>query len=361
MKLDVLYNFSCQPILSEEEEVSQSFIVGISNQPFYTHNSVKEMIRAQDPSTMISDKRGDPIFPMGLMYTTNGEKIPYVYDSGSSMTSILLGTDGLAFLTAPVDSGEQEWQRVRGVGGHIGVRLVYILVPLTDGTMAKIKAQVIENTLQSQTRNLGRLAEMLAREAKSAGLMEEGEIIQCPEYGSKAALMLGRSHAHLAPKPIFTMSNGLTLYAGCIDGPRAQGSQRTLCVGGSLLEKGCQEKFSNLWMSITQPDVIKNVIVEGSKARAGMWGCQWQDLSLTMDDDAMQIFSEQPDIANMVVHGSNKILGNASQYSRNVADIIAEAEQYSLTGDMPNSLVLKRNRHIQESQNFLLQHGLEER
>lgn len=362
--LGISYNFSCQTVPLEESDISQHFMA--TAQPYYTHNSVREMIHAQGPSVVISDKKGSPIFPMGLMYTKDKEVVPYVYDSGASLTSILVGTDGIAFPTAPVDSGEQEWQVVRGIGGCVPVRMVYILVPLVNGMMTKIKAQVVENTLQNQTMNLNKLAAILSRQAKADGFMEEYEEIQCPEYGSKAALMLGRSHEHLAPKPVYTADNGLTLYAGCIEGPKGSDgggeNARTLCMGGSLLEGGYEEKFSNLWMSIKQPDVIKNVIVEGSKVRAGEWGCQWQDLNYTLDEEAMQIFSKQPDICNIIVHGANRILGSASQFSKNVSDLILDARNYSLSGgEYTNTMVRRRRDQIQENQNFLLQHGLEER
>ena len=362
-------SFTCQAILQEEEEISQSFLLtrGLFNTdgPTFSHSSVKEMIKAQNPEVIISDRKGSPIFPMGLMQTEGGV-VPYIYDSGSSMTSILAGTEGIAFPTAPVDPGEQEWQQVRGIGGKIGARMVYILVPLIDGSMTKIKALVVENTLQSQTKNLKALSQMLAKQAKEQGYMGAEEEIQLPEYGSKAALMIGRSHEHLAPKPIFTASNGLKLYAGCIEGPRSSGktrkSQRTLIIGGSLLDESFEEKFSNLWMCIKQPDVVKNVIVEGSKVRCGEWGYQWQDLSLTMDDEAMEMFANQPDMVNMIVHGGNRILGSTSQYTRNVSDIIAEARHYNLTsGETPNFVIQSRRDKIEQCQSYLLQLGLEER
>ena len=361
---EINLGYPCQPIMQEEQEIHQHFMTAI--EPLYTHNSVKEMMRAQDPNTLINDKKGAPIFPMGLMYTKDKEVVPYVYDSGASLTSILLGTDGIAFPTAPVDPGEQEWQRVRGIGGVTGVRMVYILVPLVDGSLTKIKAQIVENTLQCQTKNLRNLAAKLTREAIADGAMSESEEIQYPEYGSKAALMLGRSHQHLAPKAVYIAENGLTLYAGCIDGPRREygdkQNQRTLCIGGSLLDEDCEEKFANLWMTIKQPDVIKNVIVEGSQVRSGEWGYHWQDLALTLNEEAMQIFAKQPDIINTIVHGGNRILGSSSQLARNVSELILEAEDYSLSGGgYPNSVVKKMRRDVEENQNFLLQHGLEER
>ena len=133
--------------------------------------------------------------------------------------------------------------------------MVYILVPLIDGSVAKIKAQIVDNTLECQTKNLPQLAEMLQARAKSEGYMDQEEEIQVPQFGSKAVLMLGRSHQHLAPKPVYSTPEGLTLYSGCIDGPGAwkfgsmKGGQRTLCLGGSLLK---EEKKKTLSKDIDQ-------------------------------------------------------------------------------------------------------------
>ena len=363
--LGLAYNFHSQPILEGEEEMlNQCFLT--SHQPAYTHSSVRDMIKSQDPSVMVNNKQGRPIFPIGLMDSMNGGVVPYVFDSGSSLTSILVGSDGIAFPTAPVDDGEEEWSRVIGVGGPTEVRFVYILVPLVCGKLAKIKAQVIENTLRCQTRNLDRLTRILADEAKAAGVMEPAEEIQYPEYGSRSALMLGLSHQHLAPQPIYQANNGLVLYQGCLAGPMthelSNGVKRTLCIGGSLLDKSCEEKYSNLWMSISDKDVDKPVIVEGSEARAGEWGTQWQDLSETLDDEAMLSLSKDQDRANSIVHGPYRINQSAAELSRDVSSLIAEAEECSLTGgEIPNSMMLRRRDALQENQKFLLQHGLEER
>ena len=129
-----------------------------------------------------------------------------------------------------------------------------------------------------------------------------------------------------------------------------------------MLDESFEEKFSNLWMCIKQPDVVKNVIVEASKVRCGEWGYQWQDLSLTMNDEAMEMFANQPDMVNMIVHGGNRILGSTSQYARNVSDIIAEARHYNLTsGETPNFVIQSRRDKIEQCQSYLLQLGLEER
>ena len=364
--LGLKYNFLNQPILEEEEGLLSQCFLTSHHELAYTHRSVQDMIRSQHPSVLVNNKQGKPIFPIGLMDSLNGGVVPYVFDSGSSLTSILVGTEGIAFPTAPVDHGEQEWSRVIGVGGPTEVRLVYILVPLVSGRMAKIKAQVIENTLRCQTKNLEKLAGVLADKAKAAGFMEPDERIQYPEYGSRSALMLGLSHRHLAPQPIYQADNGLVLYQGCIAGPMthelSNGNKRTLCIGGSLFDEDCEEKYSNLWLSIPDHDVVKNVIVEGSKARANEWGMQWQDISLTLDEEAMMSLSKDQDRANSIVHGTHRINQSAAELSRNVSALISEADECSLTGgELPNSMVLKERKNLQESQNFLLQHGLEER
>ena len=196
------------------------------------------------------------MFPMGLMHAMDGTPVPYAYDSGASQTSILAGSDGIIFPTAPVSPGEEEWQRVNGVGGETSVGMVYILVPLVDGSLTRIKAQVIQHTLQCQTRNMKELAEEVAIQAISDGYMEEQEEIQCPRYEDQAVLLLGRSHEHLAPRPVYRTERGLTLYAGCIDGPGVwkyrsmRGGQRTLCIGGSLLdEEDSREGLNSLMVS----------------------------------------------------------------------------------------------------------------
>ena len=234
----VHYNFSCQKAL--EDDMGQGQLPMIRQQIMYTHTSVQEMMKEQGPMKFISEKEGEPIFPMGLMYTPYGAVVPYSYDSGASLSSVMVGSEGISFPTAPVEPDEEEQHNVNCVAGNVTVKLVYILITLLDGTLAKIKAQVIGHTLQNQTKNLRELAQGMVTEATTNGHMRRDEKIQCPKYKSRAVLLLGRSHAHLAPKVVYGMQNGLKLYAGCIDGPGKSegpdGKWRTLCIGGSLVE-----------------------------------------------------------------------------------------------------------------------------
>ena len=234
----VHYNFSCQRAL--ETDFGQAQLPMIRQTLLYTHKTVQDMIKEQDPGRFISEKEGVAIFPMGMMYTPYGGAVPYSYDSGASLTSIMVGSEGISFPTAPVDPDEEDQYNVNCVAGNVAVKLVYILIPLVDGSLAKIKAQVIGHTLQNQTKNLKELAQEMLTDARTSGRMMESEKIQCPAYKARAVLLLGRSHSHLAPRVVHRMQNGLKLYAGCIDGPGKSkgpdGKMRTLCIGGSLLD-----------------------------------------------------------------------------------------------------------------------------
>jgi len=238
-KLGLHYNFSCQVVRKGSQE--EGYALHLPTKIRYTYENLKQMMKCQDPRTTISSKEGMPIFPMGLMWTPAGGAVSYGYDGGASMSSVLLGSEGTSFHTAPVSGNESDWQTISCAAGYINVRLAYILIGLIDGSMARIKVQLIDYTMECQTRNLKQLTRGLESEAKAAGVMKEGEQIQYPVYQSKAVLLLGRSHAHLAPKLIYTNESGLSLYEGCIAGPYTSrgpsGQERTLCVGGSLVLK----------------------------------------------------------------------------------------------------------------------------
>lgn len=361
------YIYSCQPVLekdgnqedTDQQEISQAFLA--FDPPRYTHGTTRDMIRNQERGTIVSDKAGKAIFPMGLLEGLDGKIYPYVYDSGSSQSSILRGADGKVFNTAPVDPGEASSGGVMGVSGVIQCSIVNILVPLVDDKMSVLKVHVLPNTLQCQTENLQALADDLMRSAREAGVMGYDEEIQCPDYGRRAILMLGKSHEHLAPRAIYTDKNGLVLYESKIKGPMLRNG-RTLCIGGSYHKGEVKERLAHLWATMPAKEWGKPAIIEGSHARRGVMGVASQNLSQTLTESAMLAFSNQPDMVNAIVHGENRLLASASEYSRNVSDVIKDCHQYALSGgEIHDGALIERRRHMAAGQNFLAQVGLDER